>query len=52
VVGVERERTEALEFLGMTLAHLNEAEGRAAVLPRIPMLVTTRDKAAGLREEP
>jgi hypothetical protein len=53
VVRVELERIEALEILGMTLAHLNEAEGRAEVSPRIPMLMAIRDKlAVGLREEP
>ncbi len=37
----------------MTLAHLNEAEARADVSPRIPMLMAIRDKlAVGLREEP
>ena len=52
VVRVELERVEALELLGMTLAHLNEAEARAEVSPRVPLLVAIRDKLArGLREE-
>ncbi len=52
MVGVELERVEALELLGMTLAHLNEAEARAEVSPRIPMLMAIRDKlAVALREE-
>jgi len=49
---VEFERVEALEVLGMTLAHLNEAESRAEVSPRIPRLMAVRDKlAVALREE-
>ncbi len=52
VVRVELERVEALELLGMTLAHLNEAEARAEVSPRVPLLMAIRDKLArGLREE-
>ena len=52
---VELERIEALELLGMVVAHLNHAEASAdlsADLPRIPTLMAIRDKlAAGLREE-
>lgn len=52
VVNLELERIEALELLAMTLAHLNNAEARADVSPRVPLLMTTRDKLAlGLREE-
>jgi hypothetical protein len=52
MVRIELERVEALELLGMTLAHLNEAEARAEVSPRIPMLMAIRDKlATALREE-
>lgn len=52
MVHVELERVEVLEFLGMTLAHLNEAEARNEVSVRVPMLMAIRDKlAAALREE-
>jgi hypothetical protein len=52
VVRVEFERIEALELLGMTLAHLGEAEARAEMSPRVPLLLAIRDKLAfGLREE-
>ena len=52
VVKVELERVEALELLGMTLAHLNEAEARVDMSPRIPLLMSIRDKfALALREE-
>jgi len=52
VVNIELERIEALELLGMTLAHLNDAEARADMSPRVPLLMTIRDKLArGLREE-
>ena len=52
VVTVGLERVEALELLGMTLAHLNEAEARAEVSPRVPLLMAIRDKfARALREE-
>ncbi len=52
VVNIELERIEALELLGMTLAHLNDAEARAGMSPRVPLLMTIRDKLArGLREE-
>lgn len=53
MVMVELERVEVLELLGMTLAHLNDAEARREVSPRIPLLMAIRDKlAASLREEP
>jgi len=52
VVNIELERIEALELLGMTLAHLNDAEARADMSPRVPLLMIIRDKLAhGLREE-
>jgi hypothetical protein len=52
VVKIELERIEALELLGMTLAHLNDAEARTEMSPRIPLLMAIRDKLArGLREE-
>jgi hypothetical protein len=52
VVRVELERIEALELLGMTLAHLNDAEARVEVSPRVPLLMAIRDKLAlALREE-
>jgi hypothetical protein len=52
VVRIELERIEALELLGLTLAHLNDAEARAEVSPRVPLLMAIRDKLAiGLREE-
>jgi hypothetical protein len=52
VIRVALERVEALELLGMTLAHLNDAEARAEVSPRAALLLAIRDKLAlGLREE-
>lgn len=52
MVRVELERVEALELLAMTLAHLNDAEVRVEVSPRVPLLLAIRDKLAqGLREE-
>jgi hypothetical protein len=52
VVNIEFERVEALELLGMTLAHLNDAERKADLSPRVPLLLAIRDKLAlGLREE-
>jgi len=53
VVRVELARVEALELLGMTLAHLNDAEARGEMSPRLPLLMAIRDKLAlALREEP
>ena len=46
VVTVELERVEALELLAMTLAHLNVAEARADLTPRVPRLMAVRDKLA------
>jgi hypothetical protein len=52
-VVVDLERVEALELLGMTLAHLNDAEARGELSTRVPLLMTVRDKlAVALREEP
>ncbi len=52
IISVELERVEALELLGMTLAHLNDAEARVEVSPRVPLLLAIRDKLAlALREE-
>jgi hypothetical protein len=52
VVKMELERVEALELLGMTLAHLKDAEARAEMSPRVALLMAIRDKLAlGLREE-
>jgi hypothetical protein len=45
-VHVELERVEALELLGMTLAHLNDAETRREVSARVPLLMAIRDKLA------
>ena len=53
MVSLALERVEALELLGMTLAHLNDAEARGEVSPRVPLLMAIRDKlAVALREEP
>lgn len=52
MVRLEFERVEALELLGMALAHLNEAEARNEISPRVPLLMGIRDKlATALREE-
>jgi hypothetical protein len=52
VPGVVFERVELLELLGMTLAHLNDAEARSEISPRIPLLLAIRDKLAeALRED-
>ena len=53
MVRVEFERVEALELLGMTLAHLSDAEARGEVSARVPLLLAIRDKlAVALREDP
>jgi hypothetical protein len=53
MITVELERVEGLEMLAMVLAHLNVAEARADLSPRVPMLMAIRDKLAlALREEP
>lgn len=52
VVSVEFERVEVLELLGMTLAHLNDAEVKGDLSPRVPLLMAIRDKLArALQEE-
>jgi hypothetical protein len=52
MVHVELERVEALELLAMTLAHLNDAQARGEVSPRVPVLLTIRDRLAhALRED-
>lgn len=52
MVAVEFERVEALELLGMTLAHLNDAEARRELSPRVPLFMAIRDKLAeALRED-
>ena len=52
MVRVQFERIEAFELLAMTLAHLNEADARHDLSPRVPLLMAVRDKLArGLREE-
>ena len=49
---VEFERVEVLELLAITLAHLNIAEERREMSPRVPLLMAIRDKlAAALRED-
>jgi hypothetical protein len=51
MVRIDLARIEALELLGMTLAHLNDAEARAEVSQRVPLLLGMRDKLAlALRE--
>ena len=53
MVTVELERVEALELLAMTLAHLNDAEVRGEMSPRVPLLMTIRDRIAlALQEGP
>lgn len=53
VTRVSLERVEVLELLAMTLAHLNDAETRGELSPRVPLLMSIRDKLAlALREEP
>lgn len=52
MVRIGLERVEALELLGMVVAHLNVAEASGALSSRIPTLLAVRDKlVAGLREE-
>jgi hypothetical protein len=46
VIRVELGRFEALELLGMRLAHLNEAETTAETSPRVPLLMAIRNKLA------
>ena len=52
MVRIDFERVEALELLGMTLAHLNVAESTVDLSPRVPLLMAIRDKIArALQEE-
>jgi hypothetical protein len=52
MIRVKLERVEVLELLGMTLAHLNDAEARADLSPRVSLFMAIRDKLAlALREE-
>ena len=52
MAAVEFERVEALELLGMVLAHLNDAESRREMSARVPLLMSSRDKLArSLQEE-
>lgn len=52
MVRVELERIEALELMGMVVAHLNVDETAAEPTPRLATLLSIRDKlAAGLQEE-
>ncbi len=52
MVNIGLERVEALELLGMTLAHLNHAEATRDLSPRVATLMSVRDKLAlALREE-
>jgi hypothetical protein len=49
---VQLERVETLELLGMTLAHLSDAETRGEISARVPLLLAIRDKLAdALRED-
>jgi hypothetical protein len=51
MVTVGLERIEALELLGMTLAHLKVSEAAHEPSPRVPLLMAIRDKLAlALRE--
>jgi hypothetical protein len=52
VAALEFERVEALELLGMTLAHLRVADAGGEMSARVPLLMGIRDKlAVALREE-
>lgn len=52
MVRVEFERIEALELVGMVVAHLNVAEASGDLAPRLATLLGIRDKLAdGLRED-
>lgn len=48
---VELDRVEALELLGMVLAHLNDAEARHELSARVPILMSVRDKLAKSLQE-
>ena len=52
VAVVEFERIEAPELLGMTLAHLNDAQASGEVSAGFPLLLAIREElATALREE-
>ncbi len=51
MVTIELERVEALELLGMTLAHLNDGEARREISARVPLLMAIRDKLANALRE-
>ena len=52
MVRLELERIEALELMGMVVAHLNIAEASGDLSPRLATLLGIRDKLAdGLRED-
>jgi hypothetical protein len=52
VIGISFHRVEVLELLGMTLAHINDAEATGDYSPRAAMLMSIRDKLGqALREE-
>jgi hypothetical protein len=51
VVRIELERVESLELLGITLAHLKEAETRVDMSPRVSLLMARDKLALHLREE-
>ena len=46
MIRLELERIEALELMGMVLAHLNNAEAAVELSPRVPLLMAIRDKLA------
>jgi hypothetical protein len=46
MIRVDLERVQVLELLGLTLAHLNDAEAKADTSPRVPLLMAIRDKLA------
>ncbi|WP_419928135.1 hypothetical protein [Candidatus Poriferisocius sp.] len=46
MIHLELERIEALELMGMVLAHLNDAEAVGELSPRVPLLMSIRDKLA------
>jgi hypothetical protein len=50
VVSIELERVEGLELVGMTLAHLKDAEARAEMSLRVALLMAIRDKLASRSE--
>lgn len=46
MVYLELERIEALELMGMVLAHLSDAQAVGDLSPRVPLLMAIRDKLA------